>query len=221
MAHIGSFVPCAYASIKPIDKILTRIGHDDHSVAQVSSFTKEMKEVANILSQATENSLVIIDELGRGKTISLNFKGTSTSDGVAVTIAVCEDLLEKQAMVFFATHFAQVTSIFENNPNVVSLHLSIQNSVQNQITDICSKFEYKIKNGILQGLELAKTVGIPSDILETAKSISSKLEKSWDQLQSTNQNYKNEQQLKLKLRVLKNVSPYLAVYITTDLDYEK
>ncbi|KAI8896621.1 muts domain V-domain-containing protein [Globomyces pollinis-pini] len=197
MAHIGSFVPCAYASIKPIDKILTRIGHDDHSVAQVSSFTKEMKEVANILSQATENSLVIIDELGRG---------TSTSDGVAVTIAVCEDLLEKQAMVFFATHFAQVTSIFENNPNVVSLHLSIQNSVQNQITDICSKFEYKIKNGICRyenyGLELAKTVGIPSDILETAKSISSKLEKSWDQLQSTNQNYKNEQQLKLKLRCI-------------------
>jgi DNA mismatch repair protein MSH4 len=99
MAQLGCYVPCDYASIKISTKLLTRIGHDDGRHAEMSSFTEEMRDAMFILQQCNDSSMVIIDELGRG---------TSTTDGIALTIAVSEEVLKTKSFVLLATHFSEV-----------------------------------------------------------------------------------------------------------------
>ena len=115
MAQLGCYVPCDYASIKISTKLLTRIGHDVGRHAEMSSFTEEMRDAMFILQQCNDSSMVIIDELGRG---------TSTTDGIALTIAVSEELLKTKSFVLLATHFSEVGDVFHEMyiPNHMSLN---------------------------------------------------------------------------------------------------
>ncbi|KAJ3360246.1 MutS protein msh4 [Kappamyces sp. JEL0680] len=185
LAQIGCYLPCEYASIRVADKLLTRIGSDSNA-AQVSSFTAEMKETAFLLDQVTENSLVLIDELGRG---------TSVTDGVAVTIAVSEALLgnhapltrlESKSFCFFATHFNQVCDFFDPNPYCVSLHLT-------------SNQEYKVTSGVCTtehyGIETAKHVGLPEPVIQAAHQVSSHLQGAWlDLIEHNPQNLRQKKE---------------------------
>ena len=99
MAQIGCFIPAQYASIPIIHQLFARVSMDDSIEANVSTFASEMRETAFILRNIDENSLAIIDELGRG---------TSTRDGLAIAISIAEALIESQALVWFATHFTDL-----------------------------------------------------------------------------------------------------------------
>lgn len=103
MAHIGSFVPCSYASFPIVDKIITRVGASDKQLRGISTFMGEMLESANMITMATPRSLVIVDELGRG---------TSTCDGYGLARAIANHLVEEiNCYTLFATHFHEMTAM--------------------------------------------------------------------------------------------------------------
>jgi DNA mismatch repair protein MutS len=115
MAHIGSFIPAQSAKIGPVDRIFTRIGASDDLASGRSTFMVEMTETANILHNATKNSLVLMDEIGRG---------TSTFDGLSLAWACAEQLAKKiQAYTLFATHYFELTALPETIPQLVNVHL--------------------------------------------------------------------------------------------------
>lgn len=165
MAHIGSFVPCDYAEISLVDAILARVGADDCQQKGLSTFMIEMIESSTIIKTATKNSLVIIDELGRG---------TSTFDGCGIAWAIAEHLAtEVKCFSLFATHFFQITNISDMYPMVGNLHVSAITS-DNEITSL-----YLIKEGECDksyGIHCAKVVDFPSDVLEKATNNLNKLE---------------------------------------------
>ncbi len=116
MAHIGSYVPADSATIGNIDRIFTRMGSSDDVAGGRSTFMVEMTETANILHHATENSLVLMDEVGRG---------TSTFDGLSLAWSCAEHLAQNTgAYTLFATHYFEMTQLTENNPGVVNVHLT-------------------------------------------------------------------------------------------------
>ncbi|HSS46706.1 MAG TPA: DNA mismatch repair protein MutS, partial [Burkholderiales bacterium] len=115
LAHCGSFVPAKSAVIAPIDQIFTRIGSSDDLAGGRSTFMVEMTEAANILHHATEHSLVLVDEIGRG---------TSTFDGLALAWAIAAHLLEKnRSFTLFATHYFELTRLAQHYPQVANVHL--------------------------------------------------------------------------------------------------
>ena len=115
MAHIGCFVPAEHAQIGPVDRIFTRIGASDDLASGRSTFMVEMTETANILHNATANSLVLMDEIGRG---------TSTYDGLSLAWSAAEYLAQKlNAMTLFATHYFELTQLPDTMANVVNVHL--------------------------------------------------------------------------------------------------
>jgi len=115
LAHIGSYVPADSATIGPIDRIFTRIGAADDLASGKSTFMVEMTETASILHNATEHSLVLIDEIGRG---------TSTFDGISLAWACAEYLAsEVRAFTLFATHFFELTALPESHQSVNNIHL--------------------------------------------------------------------------------------------------
>ncbi|RKO86224.1 muts domain V-domain-containing protein, partial [Blyttiomyces helicus] len=116
MAQLGTLVPADYASVRLVDKLFSRVGDDSSVETNASSFTMEMRETAFILKNVTNESLIIIDELGRG---------TSTSDGLGITFAVCEELVRTKAFVFLATHFQELPIALKVYPNVMNLHLEV------------------------------------------------------------------------------------------------
>ena len=116
MAHMGSYVPAEFCTTKPFRQLFTRIGTGDDLEANASTFTVEMKEMAYILEHATDDSLVIIDELGRG---------TSNTDGAALAWAITEQLVHKEAYVLFATHFHELTELSQIYDQVHNSHLSL------------------------------------------------------------------------------------------------
>jgi DNA mismatch repair protein MSH6 len=116
MAQVGSFVPAAECHLTPVDRIFTRIGANDNIVAGQSTFMVELAETANILKHATRNSLVILDELGRG---------TSTFDGYAIAYAVLRQLVDQtQCRTMFATHYHSLCDEFAASANVALCHMS-------------------------------------------------------------------------------------------------
>ena len=114
LAHCGSYVPAEEAFVPIRDRLLTRIGTSDDQEHNISTFMLEMKETASVCNQATDKSLILIDELGRA---------TSNEDGVAIAWAVSEFLLVKRAMTFFVTHYPQLSRLADVYPNVQNQHL--------------------------------------------------------------------------------------------------
>lgn len=170
MAQIGSYVPATYASFTIIRDIFARITTNDKIEANLSSFSLEMREMAFILRNIDDSSLVIIDELGRG---------TATKDGLAIAMAVSEALIQSKAFVWFATHFADIARSLHNFPGVLTLHLQSRilspNSGMPELTMM-----YKVESGIVDdsqhyGLHLARAMGLPKKFVDDAEEVSNYL----------------------------------------------
>lgn len=158
LAHMGSFVPAAKAEIGPIDKLFTRIGaHDDLSRGK-STFMVEMTETAHILKHATKQSLVLMDEIGRG---------TSTFDGLSLAFAIALHLAqETKAFTLFSSHYFEMTELPKLSPCIQNVHLGAIEHGNNLI------FLYTVEEGPANrsyGLQVAKLAGIPEIIIERAK----------------------------------------------------
>lgn len=165
LAHCGSFVPAARAHIGDIDRIFTRIGSADDLAGGKSTFMVEMIETANILNQATNKSLVLMDEVGRG---------TATTDGLAIAHACVNRLVEIGCLTLFATHYFELTKLAENNiENNASNHANIRNvHVAASEVDGQLLLLHQIKDGAASssfGLHVAKMAGIPTQVLDDAK----------------------------------------------------
>lgn len=158
MAYIGSFVPATKASLGNIDRIFTRIGASDNLAKGQSTFMVEMTETANILHYATPNSLVIIDEIGRG---------TSTFDGLALAWSCLVDLTTKiKALTLFSTHYFELTALCEQLPRCENIHLDAQEHEDTLV------FLHKVEKGPANksyGLQVAKLAGIPPHVIKYAK----------------------------------------------------
>jgi len=166
MAQIGSFVPAKEANISICDKIFTRVGASDDLASGQSTFMVEMTEVANILRNATANSLLILDEIGRG---------TSTFDGLSIAWAVVEHICDKKilgAKTLFATHYHELTELEGTLPGVNNYCIS----VKEQGDDIV--FLRKIIKGGADksyGIQVAKLAGVPDSVLNRAKELVAEL----------------------------------------------
>ncbi|MGX5914269.1 DNA mismatch repair protein MutS [Aliidiomarina sp. Khilg15.8] len=158
MAHVGCFVPAEYARIGPVDRIFTRIGAADELASGRSTFMVEMTETANILNNATEHSLVLMDEIGRG---------TSTYDGLSLAWACANALgLERQCMTLFATHYFELTELSATLPATVNLHVDATEH------DDTVAFLHRVKPGAANrsfGLQVAKLAGVPTSVITAAK----------------------------------------------------
>ncbi|MCO5177028.1 MAG: DNA mismatch repair protein MutS [Thermomicrobiales bacterium] len=158
LAQIGSFVPADRARIGLVDRIFTRIGAHDDLANGRSTFMVEMLETATILHHATERSLVVLDEIGRG---------TSTEDGVAIAGAVVEHLIEwVGARTLFATHFRELAEIAAENNRVVALQTAIKQHPDGLV------FLHAIVPGIAEaafGLEIARLAGLPTSVIQRAQ----------------------------------------------------
>jgi len=179
MAHIGCFVPADSAEIGNIDRIFTRIGASDDLASGRSTFMVEMTETANILHNATENSLVLLDEIGRG---------TSTYDGLSLAWACAEHIANKtKALTLFATHYFELTTLADELTGCINVHLD---AVEHGDTLV---FLHKVKPGTVNksyGLQVATLAGVPREVVEKAKA---KLQ----QLESEQQTTSNKKPAKL------------------------
>ncbi|KAF2645474.1 DNA mismatch repair protein MutS [Massarina eburnea CBS 473.64] len=167
MAQIGSFVPARRASFPILNQIFARVGMDDSIDSSVSTFSAEMREIAFILRNIDRQSMAIIDELGRG---------TSTRDGLAIAIAIAEALVDSRALVWFATHFKDISTILKERNGVTNLHLAVQISGNDNMT-----MSYKAVHGAVEeahyGLALAGVVPLPPQVLADATHFAHKLER--------------------------------------------
>ncbi|NIG16396.1 DNA mismatch repair protein MutS [Pantoea sp. Cy-640] len=158
MAWIGSYVPAEETVIGPIDRIFTRVGAADDLASGRSTFMVEMTETANILHNATENSLVLMDEIGRG---------TSTYDGLSLAWACAESLANRiKAMTLFATHYFELTTLPEKMEGVVNVHLD---AVEHGDT---IAFMHSVQDGAASksyGLAVAALAGVPKEVIKRAR----------------------------------------------------
>jgi DNA mismatch repair protein MutS len=167
MAQIGSFVPAKSARIGIADRIFTRIGASDDLAAGQSTFMMEMSEVAQILSHATNRSLIVLDEIGRG---------TSTFDGMAIARAVLEYCADKRklgAKTLFATHYHELTVLEDELDGVKNYNISAKKRGDSVI------FLRKIVPGGTDdsyGIEVAKLAGVPNSVIARAKAVLASLE---------------------------------------------
>jgi DNA mismatch repair protein MutS len=166
LAHIGSFVPAEKAVIGSIDRIFTRIGAADDLAGGRSTFMVEMTEMANILHNATEHSLVLMDEVGRG---------TSTFDGLSLAWASAAYLAEQiKAFTLFATHYFELTALPEQIKNTVNVHLD---AVEHDDSIV---FLHKVQEGSANqsyGIQVAQLAGVPHQVISAAKNKLMQLEK--------------------------------------------
>lgn len=167
MAQIGSFVPADYAKISVVDQIFTRIGASDDLTAGQSTFMVEMSEVADIVKHATKNSLVILDEVGRG---------TSTFDGISIARAVSEYISTSKTLgckTLFATHYHELISLENELDGVKNFSVAVKRQGGN------IKFLRKIVPGGVDesyGIEVAKLAGLPTKIINRANQLLEELE---------------------------------------------
>ena len=165
MAQLGSFVPATEARIGVVDRIFTRVGaYDDLSMGQ-SSFMVEMSETANILNNATDRSLIILDEIGRG---------TSTLDGVSIAWAVGEYVNQRiKAKTLFATHFYELTELEEQFTGVKCYNVSIR-EVEDEVFFIRKVVAGRGSKSY--GIQVAKLAGLPTEVIESARSVVKRME---------------------------------------------
>jgi len=173
LAYIGSFVPANNADIGMVDRIFTRIGASDDLASGRSTFMVEMTETANILNNASANSLVLMDEVGRG---------TSTYDGLSLAWACAEHLATKiGAFTLFATHYFELTELPNTHSNIANVHLD---AVEHDETIV---FMHAVKEGPADrsyGLHVAALAGVPREVIKFANKQLIKLENSHSQQQS-------------------------------------
>jgi len=167
LAHCGSFVPAQAATLGEIDQIFTRIGASDDLASGRSTFMVEMTEAANILHNATEKSLVLVDEIGRG---------TSTFDGLALAYAIARHLLEKnRSYTLFATHYFELTRLSDEFAQLSNVHLA---AIEHQHSIV---FLHSVNEGAASqsyGLQVAALAGVPNDVIRAAKKQLLKLEQN-------------------------------------------
>jgi DNA mismatch repair protein MutS len=167
MAQIGSFVPAESAEVGLVDRIFTRVGASDDLARGQSTFMVEMNETANIINNATDRSLVILDEIGRG---------TSTFDGLSIAWSVAEFLYDKiKARSLFATHYHELIKLAEDRKGVCNLNVAVREWNEQII------FLRKIIPGGADksyGIQVARLAGLPREILDRAKEILAHLESS-------------------------------------------
>ena len=165
MTQAGSFIPAASADISPVDRIFTRIGASDDLVSGQSTFMVEMNEVAQILKYATERSLIVLDEVGRG---------TSTFDGMSIARAVIEYLDKKiRAKTLFATHYHELTDLAETSSRIENFSVAVRER-GNEII-----FLRRIKQGGADksyGIQVAKLAGLPKSVMRRAEEILKSME---------------------------------------------
>ncbi len=164
LAQMGSFVPAKAATLPIIDKIFARVGASDMLASGYSTFMVEMLETANILNNATERSLIILDEMGRG---------TSTFDGVSIAWAVAEHLATKvRAKTLFATHYHELTKLAERVRGVKNYHVQVK-EYANQVI-----FLHKVAPGATEGsygVHVARMAGLPEEVTHKADEILQKI----------------------------------------------
>ncbi|KAG9268561.1 hypothetical protein AMEX_G17546 [Astyanax mexicanus] len=175
MAQIGSFVPAEYASFRVADQIFTRIGVDDDFETNSSTFMVEMKEVSYITHTASERSLIIIDELGRG---------TSAEEGIGICHAVCEFLINLKAFTLFATHYLELCQLETLYPNVENQHMQVQHIRREDNSTESVVYTYLLTRGFSEernyGIRAAEMTSMPPSIIQEAKSIAAKVsQKLW------------------------------------------
>ncbi|MCP8898977.1 DNA mismatch repair protein MutS [Gilvimarinus xylanilyticus] len=167
LAHVGSFVPAASAKVGMVDRIFTRIGSSDDLAGGRSTFMVEMTETANILHNATERSLVLMDEIGRG---------TSTFDGLALAWACARHLAENlRAFTLFATHYFELTELPDTLPGIANVHL---NATEHKDSIV---FMHKVQDGPASksyGIQVARLAGIPDNVLVQAEQQLTSLEQN-------------------------------------------
>jgi DNA mismatch repair protein MutS len=165
LAYIGSYVPAASATIGPIDRIFTRIGATDDLAGGRSTFMVEMTESAAILNGATEQSLVLMDEVGRG---------TSTFDGLALAWAIARHLIDaSRSFTLFATHYFELTQLPESHPSAANVHLS---AVEHKDSIV---FLHAVQAGPASqsyGLQVAQLAGVPQGVIKAARKHLARLE---------------------------------------------
>ncbi|GED21088.1 DNA mismatch repair protein MutS [Halomonas halmophila] len=157
LAHTGSFVPADAASVGPVDRIFTRIGSSDDLAGGRSTFMVEMTETANILHNATDHSLVLMDEIGRG---------TSTFDGLSLAWASAEQLTRSRAFTLFATHYFEMTALAEQVEGVANVHLTATEHQDGIV------FMHRVEDGPASqsyGLQVAQLAGVPQDVIARAR----------------------------------------------------
>ncbi len=166
MAYAGCFVAANQATIGPIDRLLTRIGASDDLASGRSTFMVEMTEAAAILQRATPNSLVIVDEIGRG---------TSTFDGLALATAIARRLINKsQSLTLFATHYFELTELANDFATCVNQHVSVIEHGDKVV------FLHEVKAGPASrsyGIDVAKLAGMPAEVIRDARRELERLEK--------------------------------------------
>ncbi|HDY5014114.1 TPA: DNA mismatch repair protein MutS [Pseudomonas aeruginosa] len=164
LAHIGSFVPAARCELSLVDRIFTRIGSSDDLAGGRSTFMVEMSETANILHNATDKSLVLMDEVGRG---------TSTFDGLSLAWAAAEDLARTRAFTLFATHYFELTVLPESQPAVANVHLNATEHNERIV------FLHHVLPGPASqsyGLAVAQLAGVPTPVIQRAREHLKRLE---------------------------------------------
>ena len=174
MAQIGSFVPAKKANLSVIDKYLTRIGASDDILTGQSTFMVEMSEVSNILNNATEKSLIILDEVGRG---------TSTTDGVSIATAISMYIHDKiGAKTVFATHYHELTDLENKFAHITNYRIEVDEK-QGKVMFLRNI----VKGGADKsyGIEVAKLAGLPKEILVESKKILKRLEQKKELIERT------------------------------------
>jgi DNA mismatch repair protein MutS len=175
LAHMGSFVPAKAATLGPLDRIFTRIGASDDLAGGRSTFMLEMTETANILNNATDQSLVLMDEVGRG---------TSTFDGLSLAWACAAHIAKKtRAFTLFATHYFELTSLPAEFDGVANVHVEAVEHGDRLI------FLHSVKEGPANqsyGLQVAALAGIPKSVTSQARRYLTELERERDALRRHN-----------------------------------
>lgn len=215
LAHLGSFVPASTADICDIDTIYTRIGASDDISSGRSTFMVEMTETAYILNNATNKSLVIMDEIGRG---------TSTFDGLSLAEACAEKFAKIGAFTLFATHYFELTELVNKYPNIKNIHFEAKEYKDNIY------FMHKAVNGAAKksyGIQVAKLAGIPKDVLNSAQQNLHKLENKQPVIENLKQTQntldldfekaKNPLKEKLDSIDINNITPITALNILSEL----
>ncbi|XP_048477916.1 probable DNA mismatch repair protein Msh6 [Plutella xylostella] len=178
LAHLGSYVPAQHCRLSAVDRIFTRLGANDDILSGQSTFLVEMNETAAIVAHATEHSLVLLDELGRG---------TSTYDGTAIASGVCAELAARRCRCVFSTHYHSLVRHLARHPRVLLRHMACMVETdettadnEDEIPEETITFLYKLAPGACPksyGFNAARLAGIPREITRRAQQISRNLEK--------------------------------------------